>query len=743
MILFLNDWYKYPTARPDWDTPNPSFLDLAKVYKSMGIKNYFFHLALIDQSLKGVDPFDPMISDELMSRIAIEAKLNPWYFFREILKIKPQASANPIQFRASRGNIGMYWAFFNHIDIILIQPRQTGKSVGTDALSIYLLFVATENTRINMLTKDENLRRQQVDRLKAMRDYLPPYMNHHNPREDYDNTFMLSCKLFNNEYSTAVPRNNEDAANNVGRGSTAPISFIDEPPFIPFIDVIVPAMLAATTAAVEEAKKFDTNYGNIFTTTAGKKDTRSGKFIYDMLQNAMVFDERKLYDCLDSNDAQQLVRENTRDGNAIMNMTLSHRQLGYDDAWLREKIVRSQASGEAAERDFLNRWTSGGLSSPLSTELNNLLRQSEIEPLYIQKTRRNYTLNWYIPEDRIESFMQQNDCTVGLDTSEGLGRDSMAFVMIDNRTLRVIATLNISETNIINFAEFIADFLVKYPKVTLIPERKSTGITIIDMLLIKLPMLGEDPFKRIFNTAVDDGLHAEKEEFKCLYNHIDTRPRGHADKYKKRFGFATAGDGRFSRNGLYDGTLVRAAKLTNVHMYDKKLIDEVTGLVVKNDRIDHKTSGHDDMVIGWMLAAWMLLNGRHLAMYGISSPLRDAVEYVDGNDQLPEVSNYDKYLSGQQSHYRDQIVQLSEELAKCQDDLIAQRLELRIQALYAKLSDADNNLPTFDSLVQAANEKRRNKIQLRHMGSVHVPNNYSGYQLLGNNRNGIPSYKVA
>ena len=714
MILFLKDWYKYPTARPDWETTNESFLNLAKIYKSMGIKNFFFHLALVDQSLKGVDPFDPYLTDEMMSRVAAEAKVNPWYFFREILRIKPQASANPIKFRASRGNIGMYWAFFCHIDLILIQPRQTGKSVGTDALSIYLLFVATENTRINMLTKDESLRRQQVERLKAMRDYLPAYMNHHNPREDYDNTFMISCKLWNNEYSTAVPRNNEDAANNIGRGSTAPIAFIDEPPFIPFIDVIIPSMLAAGTAAVEEAKQHNTHYGNIFTTTAGKKDTRSGKFIYDMLQSAMVFDERKLFDCEDMFEAQELVRRNTTDGGCIMNMTLSHRQLGYTDAWLREAIIRAKATGEAAERDFLNRWTSGGLSSPLSTELNNLLRQSEREPDYIEKCKRNYAVSWYVPQERILEYMANNDCTAGLDTSEGMGRDSMALVVVDNRTLRTVATLNVNETNVINFAKFIAEFLVKYPKVTLIPERKSTGITIIDMLLIELPMLGEDPFKRIFNTAVDDGLHLEGEEWKCLYNHIDTRPRGHADKYKRRFGFATTGDGRFSRNGLYESTLVRAAKLTNIHMFDKSLIDEITGLVVKNSRIDHKTSGHDDMVIGWMLAAWMLLNGRHLAMYGISAPLRDAVEYTEGQDTIPEQTGYDKYINAQQSIYRDQIIALGDELAACQDEFMQYRLEQRLQALYNKVKVDDSTIPTFDALINSANERRRNKQQARH-----------------------------
>lgn len=136
------------------------------------------------------------------------------------------------------------------------------------------------------------------------------------------------------------------------------------------------------------------------------------------------------------------------------------------------------------------------------------------------------------------------------------------------------------------------------------------------------------------------------------------------------------------------------------------MIDEITGLVVKNERIDHKTSGHDDMVIGWMLAAWMLLNGRNLSMYGITAPLRDAVEYTEGYESIPEVSGYDKYLSGQQSHYRDQIVSVSEELAKCQDDILAERMEQRIQALYTKLNDADNKLPTFDALIKDANERK-------------------------------------
>ena len=38
MILFYNDWQKYPNAIVDVDTPNKSFLKIASIYKKMEYK---------------------------------------------------------------------------------------------------------------------------------------------------------------------------------------------------------------------------------------------------------------------------------------------------------------------------------------------------------------------------------------------------------------------------------------------------------------------------------------------------------------------------------------------------------------------------------------------------------------------------------------------------------------------------------------------------------------------------------
>ena len=75
-ILFQNDWKRYPTAIVDIDTPNKSFLRLALLYRSLGVKNHAFLLALVNPALKGVDPHAPGLTDTQKAMIALECAVN-------------------------------------------------------------------------------------------------------------------------------------------------------------------------------------------------------------------------------------------------------------------------------------------------------------------------------------------------------------------------------------------------------------------------------------------------------------------------------------------------------------------------------------------------------------------------------------------------------------------------------------------------------------------------------------------
>ncbi len=177
MILFAEDWSKYPSAQPDFTTRNRSFISLAAKYKSIGIKNHTFILALVNQSLKGIDPFDPNLTKEQEAAIAYECKINFWYFIREVARVPGRSGDDSVPLEANRGNIALFWLFFNHIATMLIQIRQTGKSLNSDMLMSYLLNIRCKGTHINLITKDDTLRAANLERLKDIISEYPDYLN--------------------------------------------------------------------------------------------------------------------------------------------------------------------------------------------------------------------------------------------------------------------------------------------------------------------------------------------------------------------------------------------------------------------------------------------------------------------------------------------------------------------------------------------------------------------------------------
>lgn len=246
MILFLEDWDKPENkgAVVHTTTTNHTFLRYSRLLKTMGIENHAFALALHDPSLLHVDPWDSNLSTDEIIAIVSECRKNPWYYFREVARIPAVAGPDNVQFRANRGNISLFWLFFNHITSLLIQPRQTGKSVSTDTLMSYLLDIGTNNTTISLVTKDDKLRTSNVLRLKNILDGLPEYMKLRN-KADVNNTEKITVKALGNTYISNVAQASEKAAYNLGRGQTVAINHIDEIAFVNNIQVTLPALLAA------------------------------------------------------------------------------------------------------------------------------------------------------------------------------------------------------------------------------------------------------------------------------------------------------------------------------------------------------------------------------------------------------------------------------------------------------------------------------------------------------------------
>jgi hypothetical protein len=667
----------------------------------MGIRNHAWPLALLNPDLQGIDPFSTTLSEEQMIMIAIECKTNPMYFIREIIRDPKGSISNPVKFRATRG-IGLYWLYFNHITTMLTVNRQSIKSFSMSALYVYLLNVACTNTTLGLLTKDNVLRTSTLTSIKDMIEELPSYLQQLT-KNDIANTEEISIKSMGNRLVAQLSSKSPKQALNVSRGLSQSTIWCDELGYVSNNGIAIPAALASSTAAMALAKSKGEPYGIIYTTTAASKDDRDGRYAYNLSINSAAYSEHFL-DVKDITELETVIRKNSPKGECRIYMTFSHRQLGFTDEWLRKVMELTESKGADAERDFLNIWSSGGNSSPISKDMAERIRSSEHKDHHTEiSSPYGYVTRWFIPADTIVQKMSSGTYIASIDSSEAAGGDDIALIIRDVRNGSVIAAGTYNETNLITFSEWVCQLLIRFPTLTMIIERRSTGAMIMDYLLLMLPSHQIDPFARLYNRAVQDA-DEYPERFKEITKPMFTRSADIYIRYKKLFGFATSGSGATSRTELYGTTLQAAVKMTSDAVHDPKTIDQILSLEIKGGRCDHADGSHDDMVIAWLLGYWLLSLGKNLHVYGIS-PKDVLCDNI--TNQTSAGTTLDQYDTMQQQQLRASIETIVEQIRQERDDYVIQILEGRLKVLARQLTEQDRQVLSVDSLIDRLREQRR------------------------------------
>ena len=636
MILFIDDWKKHRHARPDYDTSNRSWVKLAGIYYKMGIKNCVFHLALHNPKLKGVDPHDSHLSEVNKLAIVVECKENPWYLLREVIRVPAGSVVGGVGLRGNRGNIALYWLYFNHILTLLIQPRQTGKSVSVDSLLVCLVTVLCVNAKINILTKDDSLRVTNIKRIKNILSLLPDYINL-TGKKDPNNTEKVEITRLGNLITTTVAQASKKAALGIGRGDTITTNVIDELAFIKNLMITLPALLASGGAARDSAKEAGAHYGTLFTTTAGYLNSDTGKYAYGIYNESFQWTEQ-LFDAKDEEDLRDIITRNSPGNLCQVTLDMNHRQLGYTDDWLRGKIADAKATGDAVAADYLGIWPAGTESSPIHKDILKVIRNSVMDNI-TQIGTHGYVIRWYVSEDEITDKLSTRTIVGSLDTSDASGGDDIGLTFLDATTGEVLGAGEYNETNLITFSEWLVSLLINYPNLTFVIERRSSAVAIIDYIIKMLLANNMDPFRRLFNWVVNDAGSNEKYRREVTDVPLARRCPTVYEKYKKKFGYATSGSGRASRDNLYTDAFLAATKYLGGVVRDRTLINQLSGLVIKNNRIDHTTTSKDDLVISWLLGYWFLSPATdNKAFYGIDphsvlTTVIDAKVLADGGSE--------------------------------------------------------------------------------------------------------------
>lgn len=621
MILFKDDWDKYPEAIMDVKTKNKSFYIQAIKYKIMGIDNHGFLLSLLNPDLQGVDPHDEKnLTREQKDAIIVEIMTNPWYYFREILKVS-LSGGGTANLAANRGNIALIWMFLNHIYTVLIQIRQSGKSLNTDAIKSYALFFGTLDTAITFLTNTNKNRHESVERMRSIEKTFPSYLRQISS-DDLNNMEKIYIKATKNRYETATGQKSLELAKNIHRGKTSPIRHIDEAGYIPNIKESLGAMLKTGTTADDQAKENGSLYGTIVSTTAAYKDTPHGRYIYnDIYKPSAVFTE-KFFDSKNEEDLRENIRAHSIGKVCRVLIEMNHRQLGKTDDWLARKIEDSNSSGNETLTDYFNIWVDSRGKPLIDEDDMKKIAESKLSKYNPEISDiEGYMIRWYISEEERLKLIEDNEPIIaGMDTSEALGNDDISLVIISVRTGEVLGAGTFNETNTTIFGSFVGDLLIRYKAMTLVIERRSTGTSIIDSIVPILINKGINPLHRLFNWAVNDMHLSDKHRhvYEELLSAFKARDRRVFDRHKKLFGFSTSGSGRTARNKLYSDTFNSAIKYIGSTVRDITLINQLMGLKDINGRIDHDPDDHDDMVIGWLLAFWFLKTSSNITKYGIN-----------------------------------------------------------------------------------------------------------------------------
>lgn len=702
MILHQEDWAHYPSAIVDTTTTNTSFLLYVKTLKEMGIKNCEWPLALINPELQGVDPFSPDLTHEQCLMISAECKYNFWYYLREVCLVPRPGSSVPSRFLANRAVMAMYWCFFNNIDFFIIMPRQCGKSVGADVKNTWLLYIAGENLSISLITKDNDLRSKNIKRLKEFRDLLPDYLNPYQPMIDSNNQMNMTCKKYKNTLTIYVAQADLGSADKVGRGATGPIIDVDEIAYDNNIHKSLGVALSSAGTARDIAEEAGTFYANSYMTTAGTLDSQSGAFAHKLLVESYPWREA-LLDAGNRELAWKILEAASPDGDKTkkhrVSGVFSHRQIGKSDEWLVQTAAQSEQDADGIRRDYLNEWTSGSITSPLSKQLNKVIRQSEINPTWTQITKDHYTVDWFVGLDKLAHVLTHKETVLCVDPSQMIGSDSNGTVIQLLETMEVIGTTAIVSGIIHEVAHFYANLLISFPRMTMIIENTVSGQAILDIVAADLIKAGINPFFRIYNDIVNRGKIAGQ-AWEEIMQYKDTFDMDLYRRYKPRFGFKTTGN---SRPILYGQTFQRAAKSVGHLVRSKELIDQILGLVTRNGRVDHPSDGHDDLVIGWLLGHWFATYGENLSMYGIRPGVVQSMVSEEGAVLSP-----DRYVDHM---IRERIMArlnfLKDQLSSAKDDLTTKGLLRQIQALSSTVEDEVIKMKINDEISEVLEAQRQ------------------------------------
>ena len=580
----------YVTVFYQMNTKNKSFLEMHYYLKARGIKNNKFHLLLYDRDLANVDPYDLNLPTYMKQKIFLECQRNFWYYVREVVRVQSQGGPY-VMYKLDRGNLALNFCFTLNLNIYEEQPRQTGKTVGTNVWFSWVYNFGSRNANMIFLNKKHDDAKRNLNDLKNIIKALPSYLRFDQAfgidgkKLEATNTVQyLQHKINFNKIEALPMARNRTSAISLLRGRTVTNCWIDESAFFQYLEESLQNGMPALTTAFRNCKQNGAPHGLCLTSTPGFLTTEEGQYMFDLKNKMTPFSElwydfslQKLTETLNANEKSIFVYIKT-----------TYQQLGLSEDWLKERIKEQNQKWTDIRREYLLEWATSSENCPFTQdELKNVERfvRNPIKQVYIS----NFLFNIY------SEISPKDKTLIGVDVAAGYSKDSSAISVTDSATTKLVADFNCNYINPVDLGNVIYTLVLNYlPNSLVTIERNGVGTGTLAQLMKS----------RIRNN---------------LYYEIKERV------IEERLGFGTKSNKRKQVTKVYgvDNSKEVRERLMDLltdrvrDHYDKfvspQLLEELKNLEIKKTgRIDHSANSHDDGIFSYLYSIYPLYYGKNV-----------------------------------------------------------------------------------------------------------------------------------
>ena len=599
----------------DFTTKNQSFLDLYNDLYKLGIKNNKFFLRLYDQTLKGVDPYSPVLPVDLQIRIHLECLINPWYWLREVCRIpqdgKPIEPGGGSRFLLDRNNVATWYLYLNGIKHYGSKPRQRGKTQDAIAKLNYAFHYGAMSSTALLFNKDQAAAKSNLYRFKCQRDMLPIWMQMRTAiTEDgkidkgTDSVLTVKNPVNGNMIKVMPKANSKEQAQRLGRGDTASFIYFDEVDFTNhFVEIWRSAAFAYNTASAN-AEKNKSVYGVVLTSTAGDLDTAAGKEATEFVNKMLPWKDEYLDKDIDN--LKKIL--NSPAYNTFVFVEHSWRQLKCTLDWYEKACANVDYDEITILREIELKRISGSSQSPFKKNQILYLSRSQKKPIDSIDLSKNLSpINIYKKLNRDIPYI------LAVDTADGLGLDNNTFILINPYTQQADAEFKSPYISPPDFAKMIEKFMQMHCPRCMIVIESNKGREIISRLQ-------EGPFReQIWYDA--DKLNSKIVEATNEYG----ENKYAMEAFQRRaLGFATTPASRPKLFGVLENFMEERIE----DIFTEYIVKDILGLVRKaNGKIEAGNGNHDDCIMAYLIGLYVYFNASNLEEFGIVRGASEPTNY--------------------------------------------------------------------------------------------------------------------